>query len=84
MPYRDESEYGGTGALIEPVEKGHVRMSTGERRMVAAIWDRRSAGQDPNLPEGDLHKPHTDAVYADLPTRTAGRLPEEEPGERIG
>lgn len=83
MPYKGESEYGGVDGIIQPAEKGHQRLDPGERRMIAAIWDRRSAGQDPNLPEGDLHKEHVDEVYQDLPTRTAGRRPEEDPGVRI-
>jgi len=83
MATDDESEYGGVSGVIQPAAKGHAALSAQEKRFVNAVFRKRMAGIDVTLPPDDLHRPAVDEVLADLPVRTAGRIPSEAEGENV-
>jgi len=88
MAKDEASEYGGGPHVIQTAADGHVDLPAKERRFINAVYRRRMAGIDVNLPPDDLHRPGVDAVLADLDNskgtgRTAGRTPDEATGDSI-
>jgi hypothetical protein len=79
----DETEYGGKSGIIQKAEDGHVDLTPRERRLVNAIYSKRTAGVDFALPENDLHRPFVDELVKDLPIRTNGRTPDETEGDSV-
>ena len=83
MATDEGSEYGGVAGVIQPAALGHSELTAQEKRFVNAVYRKRMAGVDVNIPPTDLHRPAVDAVLADLPVRTAGRTPDEAEGENV-
>lgn len=88
MATDEASEYGGGPNVIQTAADGHVDLTAKERRFINAVFRKRTAGVDFDLPLTDLHRPGVDAVLADLDNtkgtgRTAGRTPDEAIGESI-
>lgn len=83
MPADFETEYGGKSGIIQTAADGHVTLPGKERRLINAIYRRRTAGVDFDLPTNDVHRPFVDALIQDLPTRTNGRTPDEAEGDSI-
>lgn len=79
---QDETEYGGRGGLIQSSADGHVDLTARENRMVHRIWGSRTAGLM-ELPEGDLHYQDVNEIRQELPVRTHGRGPDEQPTDQL-
>lgn len=78
---RESSEYGGDDGIIQPLPH---ELDPHENRFVQTSWSMRTAGQDPNLPETDLHHDIPAERWAEQPARTGNRLPTEQPPAKIG
>lgn len=85
MPDRyAESEYGGVSGGIQPASRGHRLMEAGENRTVQTVWSGRTAplvfGA---LPPTDAHYEGYREIIDNLPARTWGRTPDEQPPQRL-
>jgi hypothetical protein len=83
MATDEGTEFGGVAGIIQPAALGHTELTAREKRMVNAIHRHRMAGVDVTIPRDDLHRPAVDEILKELPTRTAGRTPDEAEGENV-
>jgi hypothetical protein len=83
--YNEDSEYGGTHGGIQPAEKGHQQMTARENRTVQTVYSGRTAPiVNGELPSTDMHYDGYREIVDNLPIRTWGRTPDEQPPDRVG